>query len=80
MMNFFPKQEESISTELSEKTTQARLDHISETEEINKGNEWLSFVQGGQPKMPYLKEVGRLKKKPKTRHVSAGQRRVHLGK
>ena len=65
---------------MNEKTIQAQLDFEVETTQINKGNEWLSFVQGGHPKTPYLKEEGRLKKKPKTIHVSAGQRRVHLGK
>jgi hypothetical protein len=65
--------------ELNEKITQVQLDHLTEVRTINKGNEWASFLQGGSPKKPYLQAEGRLKKKPKTIHVSTGQRRVHLG-
>jgi hypothetical protein len=53
--------------------------HNAETEEINSGNEWLAYLNGDKPKTPYLKSVGRLKKRPKVIHVSARQRRIYNG-
>ena len=61
------------------KDTVTNLD--DEVQEFNEsqGNEWLSYLQGnGTPKKPYLKAVGRLKKKPKILYKSANQRRAFL--
>ena len=66
------------NTELNEKITQQQLDLERETEQINANNEWMAYVNGGPPKTPYLKSVGRLKKRPKVVHISSRQRRIFI--
>jgi hypothetical protein len=50
-----------------------------ETQSLNANNSWLDALAGHGPQpLPYLKEQGRLKEKPKKVHVSAKQRRAYL--
>jgi hypothetical protein len=60
------------------KDTQEALQD-AETQSLNAGNAWLDALAGnGPPRLPYLKEQGRLQEKPKVVHVSAKQRRAYL--
>lgn len=73
------EQEESMSTELNERTTQLHREWEMEVIKMNSGNEWMDFLDHGIKKAPYLKSVGRLKKRPKVTQVSAQQRRIING-
>lgn len=60
------------------KNTQETLAN-PETRSLNAGNTWLDALSGNGPsRIPYLKEEGRLREKPKTVRVSAKQRRAYL--